>query len=428
MRRPTGIGKTEDDLKTAPELRAGRSALLFNFDFDDATVKDEHKDWLRSFALPFLTVSKNTRIALNGMASRQGNAAYNAELSRKRMEAVKAFLIAEGVPTGQIATSFTGEKAAELAGRADGTDEEIDRAVALTMTPPPRTTPPRFEEFSTVSFGEFGNPKSMPYLMVPPLFGRRKLHLVHAEGMQVRTANPSIVRLSTPRNGLVVNDFIIAGDRSAVEFIGGQPGNTVVEVFDLNDKKVLEIKIGVFARKEIGVAFHFVKDKKNKTTRPMSDVANFIETANRVFGEQANLFFRTVAVQPLDLPAADLGNPVTDATIGDKFEVLSSRGVASARINVFFLWEYDDPFKAADVKDVEASAEELGGRVVVFEDQQNDDGLVTMAHEFGHCLGLDHVPRNQVGETDRLMWPFNNQRAGSRLTFEEATIATRMTA
>src|SRR5689334_20333241 len=47
MRHPTGPGKIEvSPTNVTPGVPLVLSARLFNFDIDDATVKQEHRDWL----------------------------------------------------------------------------------------------------------------------------------------------------------------------------------------------------------------------------------------------------------------------------------------------------------------------------------------------------------------------------------------------
>ena len=57
MRKPTGPGKVKDNLSVPPKSRKMTTALLYNFDIDDATVKPEHEKWLQENAVkPLLAV------------------------------------------------------------------------------------------------------------------------------------------------------------------------------------------------------------------------------------------------------------------------------------------------------------------------------------------------------------------------------------
>src|SRR5262249_23536886 len=104
---------------------SGVAALLFNFDFDDAAVKPEHQNWLSENLIPPLKANRSQRIFLRGMASKAGNADYNLQLSRRRVEAVRNFLISKGAKQAQIVTSFTGENLST----SKFADDERDRAI-----------------------------------------------------------------------------------------------------------------------------------------------------------------------------------------------------------------------------------------------------------------------------------------------------------
>ncbi len=52
--------------------------------------------------------------------------------------------------------------------------------------------------------------------------------------------------------------------------------------------------------------------------------------------------------------------------------------------------------------------DDIGSVLVVFEDDAGTDAGLSMAHEFGHNLGLEHR------ETSKrlLLWPVTDERAG----------------
>lgn len=77
------------------------------FDFDKATVKPEGKQELDKFAAD-LRGTRFEVITVTGHTDRIGTHAYNMELSTRRAEAVKTYLVeSAGIPAGKIAASGT---------------------------------------------------------------------------------------------------------------------------------------------------------------------------------------------------------------------------------------------------------------------------------------------------------------------------------
>ena len=76
-------------------------ARLSNFDTGVATLKPQHQSWLREHAVHFLTAGGSLRII--GLASPSGDPGFNMALSRRRAEAVLAFLRREAARDFQVA-------------------------------------------------------------------------------------------------------------------------------------------------------------------------------------------------------------------------------------------------------------------------------------------------------------------------------------
>jgi hypothetical protein len=132
MARATGPGKTEK--RTNPP-----SLMLFNFDVDGDTLKEEHKAFLRTEALPVLRSGGS--VSVIGLTDRSGADAHNKTLSERRVAQTIAFLRQE-VPTGvnlKQATGF-GEEAAAREGEKDGTLDERFRSVLLFLSAAPVVT------------------------------------------------------------------------------------------------------------------------------------------------------------------------------------------------------------------------------------------------------------------------------------------------
>ena len=77
--------------------------------------------------------------------------------------------------------------------------------------------------------------------------------------------------------------------------------------------------------------------------------------------------------------------------------------MSTARINVFFVWDYN-PGKG----DTDAEVDNIGGGGVIFEDDAGRDTGLSLSHEFGHNLGLPHRETRR----ELVMWPFTDQRGG----------------
>lgn len=79
------------------------------FDFDRAVVKPEGKQALDRFAVD-LKGSRYERITVKGYTDRLGSEAYNAELSARRADAVKTYLVESAdIPASQIEAQGLGE-------------------------------------------------------------------------------------------------------------------------------------------------------------------------------------------------------------------------------------------------------------------------------------------------------------------------------
>lgn len=86
----------------------GRLTLNVQFDTSMDTIREEYRDILVRFA----RVMKNhpgLKVTIEGHTDNVGNAESNLELSRKRAESVKSFLVSEGIDASRIATMGYGQ-------------------------------------------------------------------------------------------------------------------------------------------------------------------------------------------------------------------------------------------------------------------------------------------------------------------------------
>ncbi|MUP45619.1 OmpA family protein [Gramella sp. BOM4] len=91
------------------------------FQINSAEVSDSYKDELRSVAEVFKKYD-DTNILIEGHTDDTGEEAYNMELSKKRAQAVEAFLISQGVSSSRLTTKWYGESQPKYE------NTEVDRA------------------------------------------------------------------------------------------------------------------------------------------------------------------------------------------------------------------------------------------------------------------------------------------------------------
>lgn len=77
------------------------------FDFDSSNLKAQAKDNIKSLA-GSINEYPNTDIKVIGHTDNKGTEAYNLSLSQKRAAAVKAFAVAQGVPSSRMTTAGKG--------------------------------------------------------------------------------------------------------------------------------------------------------------------------------------------------------------------------------------------------------------------------------------------------------------------------------
>ena len=83
------------------------TSSLFGFDSAQLTAKDEAA--LKETAARLnAKANADKTVTSNGYASVEGNASYNVDLSRRRAEAVKGYLVKEGVAAKRISVKGNG--------------------------------------------------------------------------------------------------------------------------------------------------------------------------------------------------------------------------------------------------------------------------------------------------------------------------------
>lgn len=115
----------------APVARAAEQSYLVFFDFDKSNITPEAEAILRR-AVQNVKSGAAAKITATGHADRSGTDEYNVRLSQRRADAVRSFLIREGITANQIQTAARGE-AQPLVQTADGVREPQNRRVEILL-------------------------------------------------------------------------------------------------------------------------------------------------------------------------------------------------------------------------------------------------------------------------------------------------------
>jgi outer membrane protein OmpA-like peptidoglycan-associated protein len=97
----------EDLIAQANELLKNSKIENVQFAYNSSVVQGEYISLLKG-ASDLMKSNSNWKLTLSGHTDNMGSAAFNQELSRKRAEAVKAFLIKNGVPASRIFVEYYG--------------------------------------------------------------------------------------------------------------------------------------------------------------------------------------------------------------------------------------------------------------------------------------------------------------------------------
>ena len=113
--------------------------LLYNFDIDGHDIKREHREFLDKHVVPMM--DRDGTVAISGRASRTGSDQHNGTLSEKRAKEVFKYLLRTRRSSRIFSYNGTGEKVASDNGLKNGTEDELYRAVLVTLSkngPPPK--------------------------------------------------------------------------------------------------------------------------------------------------------------------------------------------------------------------------------------------------------------------------------------------------
>ncbi len=89
------------------------------FDFDQSTVREDGRQTLNKQAA-WLKQYSNYAITIEGKCDERGTREYNLALGERRANAVKQYLVAQGLPAGRINTISYGKERPEVVGSDEG--------------------------------------------------------------------------------------------------------------------------------------------------------------------------------------------------------------------------------------------------------------------------------------------------------------------
>jgi outer membrane protein OmpA-like peptidoglycan-associated protein len=98
------LGEIAETHRTAMGLVMTLDSKSIRFDFDKATIKPEYRDILNRIAGILMTL-KGHSIAVYGYTDDIGTQTYNLQLSQRRAEAVRDFLVQIGIPATTITSA-----------------------------------------------------------------------------------------------------------------------------------------------------------------------------------------------------------------------------------------------------------------------------------------------------------------------------------
>jgi peptidoglycan-associated lipoprotein len=99
--------RNSPNLTTEELFRQGVKDVLF--DYDKAELKSDQMDVLRANAA-WLKDHANVRFTIEGHTDERGSEEYNLGLGDRRANAVKEYLLAQGLPAGRMSTVSYGEE------------------------------------------------------------------------------------------------------------------------------------------------------------------------------------------------------------------------------------------------------------------------------------------------------------------------------
>ncbi|GAB1267926.1 peptidoglycan-associated lipoprotein Pal [Aurantivibrio infirmus] len=108
VEEPVTVGSGNDNGLSSEEMEAPDLATVFYFDFDQSIIKPESRAALTGHAQFYRNNSQGIR--LEGHADERGSREYNIALGERRANAVRDFLVLQGIDRSRIETVSYGEE------------------------------------------------------------------------------------------------------------------------------------------------------------------------------------------------------------------------------------------------------------------------------------------------------------------------------
>ncbi len=129
--------RTEFGARITAMENSVKFALPVHFAFDDASVRAEDQAALERFATVVNRFYNGAEITVAGFADPAGSPRYNLDLSRRRAEAVRAYIVGKGVSDQLVRTVGYGEARQVRPGAAgDAQGAELNRRVVFVIETP----------------------------------------------------------------------------------------------------------------------------------------------------------------------------------------------------------------------------------------------------------------------------------------------------
>jgi hypothetical protein len=268
-----------------------------------------------------------------------------------------------------------------------------------------------------------------PRFQMVPTTGCRFIALHDGAGMTVASTDPSTCTVRE------IRELSLPADDRATGGAAARPGD---RFFRLDGKKKgvcfieavrspglpLQLEVGVKDKLVQHVHWYSVRDNAgHHSTRPLAIVGQWMPQLNYIWKRQANVELVMHGAGERLRIDQNLGDPIVlgASGLGTDGAVVANAGNNTADLKVFFVWEIQRP---GSLRDTDATTRTIGSAhngetgAVLFEDRAGRDVMLSMAHEFGHHMGLSHNEANRIN----LMWPVTDER-GLNLTKDEVNIA-----
>ena len=134
LRTELGTLRTDFGAKIAMVEAGLQFDMPVNFAFNSDQVRDEDHAGLSKFAEVVQKYYPGSKVTVEGFADPKGSTGYNLKLSRRRADAVKAYLTSQGLTNNELATVGYGETRLVTPGAwGDKPGAELNRRVVFVI-------------------------------------------------------------------------------------------------------------------------------------------------------------------------------------------------------------------------------------------------------------------------------------------------------